>query len=323
MNKGNTFWGIIWILIAVFLTGILLKGLGKDGFESLFERNSSLPELNFGRKINDDDFYRSGKMRLEDISNENVLNPEKLEEIEVISHSAKLIMELSKDDYIHVNFTGKWDKKKLPIIDCENGKLLVKSQRINGFIFHPFMGGKKEIVIFIPKDCLSDETQINLTSASGSIRIKDLIANTINTNAASGSLHITDCFAERLNLEAASGSLHVEGGKYDFIQSEVASGSTNINSSFNKIRLEGASGSMKIQTSTPITQDSSIEVVSGSITMKLPRNSDYTIDFETMSGSFKDELAGFSGSRNGHYSKGSGSPKIKISSVSGSIRITE
>ena len=202
----------------------------------------------------------------------------------------------SSDSKIHIDFEGK--AENYCKLSHNGSEILVKEvKRKSGFNTH--INGK--VYITLPE---TFDKELNIDNVSGSVKIYGIKAEKASIEAVSGSVSITDCDIKKAKIDTVSGSSKVSGN-------------------FEQLNIESVSGSIKAESGRALVGKCDFESVSGSIQLELPANMGYSMEYETMSGSFKDELAGFSGSRNGHYSKGSGSPKIKISSVSGSIRITE
>lgn len=322
MNKNAFIMGIIWICVALAGTFFLIKGLTMNSSNSGNKgkwRNSEIVKDFMEDDEMENEIAKSGDRTL-GTGAECIFDAEDLDLIKVESHSAALIYGLSQDGKIHVNALGNWEKNRLPKVECGNGTLYVKTHRPRIVFFLPSFS-KKEIEILIPAECLSKNTEIRSSCASGSTKIEDYDVEEIFIESASGSVTINDCSADKIRLESASGSTKFDSCNFGSVKIESASGSLNLNGKYQQFDIESASGSIKIENDIALTKDSSIEAVSGSITLLMPEDSNYNLVYESISGRFSDELTGTSGGRSGSVVKGDGSVKIKIECVSGSIKI--
>ena len=326
MNKNALIMGIIWICVALAGTFFLIKGLTMNGsnFENKDKwKNAEIVKDFMGDDEMDDEMdneiVESGERTLK-TGAECIFDAEELNLIKVECHSAGLIYNLSNDGKIHVNALGTWEKHQLPKVECGNGTLFIKTPRPKIMFFVPSFS-KKEIEILVPAECLSKNTVIKSSCASGSTKIDNFDVKNIQIESASGSISINSSCADKISLESASGSTKFDDCSFGYVQIESASGSLNLSGKYEQFNIESASGSIKIENDIALTKDSSIEAVSGSITLLMPEDSNYNLVYQSVSGRFSDELTGTSGGRNGSVVKGDGSVKIKIESVSGSIKI--
>lgn len=304
MNKAGIFFGIIWIALALFLSVVLAKGLTGKNTNIFRGTENFMDEIEKEKNLED----------------ERIFDAVALDKISVSLASASVYYIESPDSKIHVKLLGRWNSSEIPSISCNNGSLYVKSPRVKLF-FHFWQIQKKQVEILIPANCINKNTEIKNECASGSTHIRALQPGTIKLESASGSIHLDDCVAQSISISAASGSININDCEFDILKSEAASGSFHANGKFNQLKIECASGSINIENNIPLKEDSSIEAVSGSIRLKIPEDSDYRVKYESMSGSFKDEITGNSGGRTGTERNGSGDVEIKLSTVSGSIRI--
>ncbi|MCR4735431.1 MAG: DUF4097 domain-containing protein [Treponema sp.] len=302
MNKSPFILGIIWVIIALAGTIFLVKGIGKSDLK--------IGEIITMKEISDN----------EEKSAEHVFDFQKLNTVKLESYAASINVKASADNKIHVNALGEWKERELPIVECFDGRLNVKTPKRSIHIFGIKLG-KKEIEILLPKESLSSESKIDAECASGSLNFSDLYSGKLDLEAASGSIKMENCSAEKVSIEAASGSIKTEDCVFGFMDVEAASGSIKLSGKFDGMNLSGASGSILVENDIPFTKDSSIEAISGSVTLRIPEESEYRIIYESLSGSFKDEVSGTSGGRKGSSQKGNADCQLKVSSISGSIRI--
>ena len=99
------------------------------------------------------------------------------------------------------------------------------------------------------------------------------------------------------------------------------SGSIDAQGSFDRVKVETVSGSIKLSSSTALKQKSSFESVSGSVGLSLPHDSSYTLNFESVRGSLTDNITGTNIKTKGESTNGDGLVKISVSTMSGSAKV--
>ncbi|MDL2319221.1 hypothetical protein LJC74_09160, partial [Eubacteriales bacterium OttesenSCG-928-A19] len=88
--------------------------------------------------------------------------------------------------------------------------------------------------------------------------------------------------------------------------------------SFAEISSETVSGSQTYWLAPPL-KELDVEAVSGSITVYLSKNTGFTAELDTLSGSISSDFAEMNGRRQARY--GDGSAALRFESVSGSVSI--
>ncbi len=296
MKQNNllaTIWLILALLLTVFLVTSLYKGVPK---KSIFRKtvNEIISDSDdYYDDWEDDYMEETGLVAVKEPSvNYPAVNIQRL-----VIHSISLPVEITdtSDNELHVDFIDGAEKHCL--IKMENGQLEIKQkENRRPFVFH-FANGK--ICLRVPQKELQN----------------------INADVVSGSLSIENITAEDCDIEAVSGSVKIANCNFKTVDTEAVSGSVKMDGNFEKISVNAVSGSIKVSSNTQLKEKSSFETVSGSVTLCLPKDSEYTLDYSSMSGSFKDDISGNKGNKSGTIQKGSGKPKISISTMSGSIKI--
>ncbi len=125
----------------------------------------------------------------------------------------------------------------------------------------------------------------------------------------------------KLKADTISGAIkiHQSGEK---LSAESISGSIKIYQGFKETKVETISGSIKLEANQDSEQISGSSV-SGSFQIALKNVSGYMMDYSTVSSSVKDSYANIDYSKSGNATNGDGSLKINLSSVSGSINLTD
>lgn len=122
---------------------------------------------------------------------------------------------------------------------------------------------------------------------------------------------------EKLDIENVSGKITVQNATADKFELESVSGSIDIHGSFSSVQSENVSGKQIFRLST--TPDTmKVEVVSGDITVYLPKDKGFTATLDSVSGGMKSDFADVQG-KNARF--GDGAAKLSFESVSGGVSI--
>ena len=300
--KKNYILGSLWIVIAVFLTFLLVRG-----FEASSHSIKSLKKLGqwIEHEIEDEDFeedwadsdedWNSDEGKAQSISESNVFNVNEIKNINLEIYSLSLEIEKSNDSKIHLDFTD--GAEKYCKYTLSSNTLLVKEKRRSNKTFYYHSKGK--ICFKLPESYYGN---LDIEDVSGSVKINGIKVDSLSSDLVSGSLTINESKISELELNSVSGSIKAQGN-------------------FDKISCNSVSGSIKITNLNPLSKNSDFESISGSITLDLPENSNYTINYDSRSGSFTDTLSGNSGKKSGTSVKGNGEVDISITTTSGYIKV--
>ncbi len=178
-----------------------------------------------------------------------------------------------------------------------------------------------------------------VSAGSGAIRLEK-IGGEIRASAGSGDISVATC-GGALHLQSGSGSITVTGaargaeassGSGDLRITQTGPGNDHLNSASGSIYLEGANGSVDASSSSGgISIQGSpagpwqVRSVSGSILAAFVHGASFDLSASTISGKVDSELpvtvTGEFGPRRYRGSIHGGGPAVKLSTVSGSIRI--
>ena len=277
--KGNKLNGILWILIAIFFLGVLIRGLtGKKWHNFRFWTWGWNPKV-LDNKIhfNEKDFeeesdfiprddYSVYTFSADDISNLN---------INIVSENFS-ISPVSASDEIKVLIQNNIDTKKYFKIYKNDNTLNIERKSTKKLNFHGLT--RTEIIMQVP-DILF--TSASFDNVSGTTQIENLKTRKLSVNNVSGKTEIKNC----------------EG----------------------KIKTQNVSGKIQIQ-QNQLKNDIDAESVSGKIEIILPKNADFTADYETVSGSVKTDFTK-TGKKEGTISNGERTYDLYLETVSGSIEV--
>ena len=305
--KRNYILGSIWIVIALLLTVLLIKGFhgnknpvnGIHSFSQWIEKH--VDNDDWDRDEWDSEYYDydGDDENMENIEPSELAKNTTFEAIgikTIFTDLGTFPLEISKssDSKIHIDFEGK--AENYCRLSHNGSEIHVKEIKRKGR-FYTHINGK--VYITLPE---SFDNELKIDNVSGSVKIYDIEIEKASIEAVSGSVSITDCDIKKAKIDTVSGSSKVSGN-------------------FGQLNIESVSGSINAETGTELVGKCNFESVSGSIHLAIPANMGYSMEYETMSGSFKDEIAGISGSKHGNYTHGNGNTEIEISTMSGSIKI--
>lgn len=124
-------------------------------------------------------------------------------------------------------------------------------------------------------------------------------------------------------IETVSGNIWLRGIMYDSLDADSVSGDIEATGTFRSAECNSISGNVEFETETPLTGNSSFISVSGDICLTLPEDSSFDMEWETLSGSVRNDFVDGGCRKKGSSRVGSGKPDIALEAVSGDIRVTK
>lgn len=209
--------------------------------------------------------------------------------VDITSFSVEVVEHESDDVIVEFYRTG-YGKGTEPVMTL-SGNMLTIEEPIK-LLGVNLSSGK--ILVYVPA---GSQLPYELNTVSGSIKL-----NTASTTA---------------NLGTVSGSIKVYQ-RGNQLKAKTSSGSIKVYEPFQTIEAGTTSGSIKLTASSGSTAIQS-KSVSGSIKVQLRDIEDYSIDYSSVSGSYKNEYM------NGSLSSSNGSSALKITAktTSGSIKLCD
>lgn len=172
--------------------------------------------------------------------------------------------------------------------------------------------GNASITLSIPNSFKS-RGALKIITSSGDVNISNVTLDTLGISTASGNTDVSNLNLNYFNLNSASGDIHFKNiSALNETKLSSSSGEIVGDGNLGKITASTTSGDMELKLEKSIAA-SSLSSVSGYIDLSLPRNSDYKIDFETVSGHLD--------SSNKKLSNGNGSSIINVNTTSGNLNI--
>ena len=177
-----------------------------------------------------------------------------------------------------------------------------------------------KVKVFCPESFFAEEWKIS--TKSGSVTASQLWCDSCEIDAVSGSIMLDKCEVQGLELTAVSGSIKAEylicSGMGDFT---TTSGSVKISGILDKTDISTASGSVQLDLLAPFVSNSCISTLSGSIKLAMPENDGFELEYDTLSGSVKNDFTAHKGSGSGTDTYKQGGVKIETETLSGSVYI--
>lgn len=287
--RGNKINGILWILIAVFLMGVLIRGLSGKDYRNMKFWTWHIPEKNILKGkiyINGKEY---GRMKSNSIDSENLQTTDYEEGYTTYSFDVKKIHSLdlntvsskiqcftsNKTDKVEIKFSDNIDVKRLYEVGLKGTTLYLKRKSKVSFIN---IHDATEVIVSVPETMFDS---IKVESVSGRIDAKNLSARNIEISNVSG----------RIETENLKG----------------------------KLRLNTVSG-RAVYTTDELKNNLDIESVSGTIEINIPKNADFAADFKTVSGSVTTDFTK-TGKKEGTITNGDRTYDLRLETVSGSIKI--
>lgn len=253
---------------------------------------------------------------------------------------------ISPDDKIHVTERSakKLDESDKMKVSVGSGVLTV---RWDGQWFRKFFnvnlgwfGQKdKELEVLLPAGLSQELITLDVSNTDGDMSVTGCNAETVDVSTVSGELNVSACSGDEMNMNTVSGGVElsnvsaagsmtvntVSGGmELSGVTSETlvidtVSGSCRLAGQAAEFNANTISGDI-LMSLTSLPEDVDMDSVSGGLTLELPGGSGFTVEHDSVSGSFKcafptEDLGG------GRKRCGGGEASIRMNTTSGSMDI--
>lgn len=312
MRKFNEKKIIKWLIIIV-ICSILLGGIGYvlEYKLGIIKSNNDITQGNSksNNKFNIDATKEFSKGNIKTIN------------VETVSTDVNIIT--TKEDKIKVKFYGSTNSKKTaPYLEVnangENLDVLIKYpvviSIVNGDV-------KTKLDIYIPE---SYKNNLKIDTTSGDAIIGSLQLDKFKFDTTSGDAKINSLTANETIFDGTSGEVNVKSLLSKKNEFDTTSGDTKIENITGDILGGSVSGSFKFNYKD-FENDISIDTTSGDVELKLPKKSEFKLDFDSSSGDLKNEFPiTVTEEVDKHEIKGivgNGNKTIKIDTTSGNATI--
>lgn len=261
----------------------------------------------------------------EEIDESKTFEPGEISEIEIDLVSTELnIIPTTKGEII-VHFYGEIStnaRRTVPELAAyiTGEKLYIETLRGKNIIVFGINIDRTTMDIYIPETTLDE---LKIKTVSGDVMMEDITAAQFYLETVSGDVRIEELNAEKIQMSSVSGDVNMQ--KYK--------GNIDIGSTSGTISLIGGEDNEDINIST-VSGDISIEQdnisdmdigsTSGDIKIQIPEDSQFYLDFNTVSGDITHDFAlkiRSSGRRDIEGTVGDGGNRIMIHTVSGDATI--
>lgn len=191
------------------------------------------------------------------------------------------------------------DENSALVYRIENGTLYIdycQERNVVGIFGDGFDLPSKNLVITVPQSLKT----IWVETVSAEVEVSMLSVNELDLSTTSGEIKVEGVGAASAELSSVSGSILFEGGRAGDLDMETTSGELEV--STNKI-----------------PEDMELNSVSGDVTLNLPADAGFVLDFETASGDLDCEFA--VKMYDGEYIVGNGGAEISVDTTSGDCTV--
>ncbi len=156
----------------------------------------------------------------------------------------------------------------------------------------------KDLHIRVPKDVTLSEIDFNAGDAD--LHLQDMSMGTLHTETAAGDVFLQQVSLEAMKFDSASGNLKVEATSVAEVEMNTAAGDFT--------------GDLLM-----CPQWISFNATSGDVELRLPADSQFTVQKDNLVGGFQSEFEGTY--RDGVYTVGDGSSQIEMKTLQGSLQL--
>lgn len=165
--------------------------------------------------------------------------------------------------------------------------------------------------------------EIKISSTSGAVKLGDLRGENCTLSTVSGEIDLkTAELGDSLNASTTSGKMVFSGVRANNIDLNSTSGAEIFDGVCNEISCSTVSGAINTEVGSAIER-AEMNTVSGGITLKLPKNTGFDAEYNSISGEFNTDFAvnGATGARSGRVLCSGGDASLKFNTTSGNINI--
>lgn len=279
---------IIWSLVAVLLTSLLVVGISSSP-SSFFSGDWSLGAM--GVTYKNSALYNVGGGTVTD----------EFQSIKVNWTNGKINIEAYDGEDTVISETEVAEKENKLRWRVEDGVLKIQ-QMAAGMRFGLKKTPKKTLTVKIPSNVAEGLKAVTSDSVSAEVTITGISASDkIEIDTVSGGANLKNIKTEKLDIDTVSGSIKAAG-------------------EFTELESDSVSGDVTVSSVTPLKK-LDCDSTSGNIRLTIPKNSDFTLKADTVSGDISCGLPTVSESKNRRVC-GDGSADFETDTVSGDLIIT-
>ena len=277
-----------------------------------------------------------------------VIDPaeEEIDSLDISWLTGRVTVGISPDNKIHVTERSAKAIDEADRMKVETGSGALKI-RWDGQWFRKFFnvnlgwfGQKdKELEVLLPRELMVELVTLDVSNTSGDMSVAGCKSEDMSVSTVSGSLSLSSCSAERmevntvsgeaflneisasesLTVNTVSGGMELAGVDSEALTLDTVSGGCKLDGQVQELNVSTISGDISASLSAePLDVD--MDSVSGRLTLELPPAAGFTVEHDSVSGSFRsdfptEDLGG------GRLRCGSGGAEIRMNTTSGGMEI--
>lgn len=317
---------IVGLVIAVLLTAILVVLLTGNNIINSMGLNG-----NWINNLVDRTVYSSGGVNEDTneivVSDQARVTADEITKIKIDWVAGSVNIRVGSSNEIvfsESSYTNLTDRQKMRYSVSDSGVLQIRycdnlDNIFNWFNLDANMPAKT-LTMEVPAALMDRLSTLEIGTVSANIDLSGVYGDKTTLSTVSGEIRCTDVASTYLNLSSTSGTLVCENSKADSLEVDNVSGSIRAEGDYRNVNVDSVSGSVRLAFSTAPDQIK-VNEVSGSVTVALPADANFTANLDTVSGSISCEFPGTLG--NDRVVVGDGSAQYRFDSVSGSLNIVK
>ena len=315
---------VVGLVIAVLLTAILIVLLTGNNIFSRLGWNNGWVDRFLDRTT-----YSSGGVNSD--SNEVVVSDEArvsasgIQKIKIDWVAGSVNLRVGTADEIvfsESSYRSLTDRQKMRYSVSDSGVLEIRYCDNLDNIFNWFNVDAnmpaKSLTMEVPASLIGQLTNLEVETVSSNIDLSGVFGTKTDLSSVSAEINCADIAVDELEISTTSGSIVCENATAKELDINNVSGSIRAEGEFDEVQAETVSGEVKLAFAN-LPEKIKVDGVSGSITVSLPENADFTAKLDTVSGSLSCAFAGTLGSD--LVVVGNGNASYRFSTVSGSLKI--
>ena len=312
---------VVMSLIAVFLIGALIYGLG-NGFGVKDMINSNLKNTN-SSMVNTYEYSQP---------------VDHFDSIDIDWISGNVWVRYYDGDVIKITeqTSRAVEENEMLVMEADGSALKIRwgQKKIFLGIFNLL---NKQLTVELPRSMVLDTVKINsvsagvtaealslgtlkMSSVSGAVDASGARGEEVNLSSTSGKIYAGDVFADELTAHTTSGKISLESAVGIDSDVSTVSGSIGIKGTFQNLRAKTVSGSISAVTDVLI-DEVRLESVSGSVELTVPEDTSAKVNYSSISGNFNTSFNNGASGKKGEISIGAGAGEIRFSTTSGSMSL--
>lgn len=293
----------VWKIVLCALAAVLLIGL----LVWMLVFDFQLPVLHFGS------LFDNGSYTIMDASGEVTL-PDDIHALNISWSSGSVQISTYDGSEIVLRETAQAKDSDRLRYQVENGTLRIRER--NGSFLNV---GSKSLEVLLPAKAAKDLSSLEIDAASATTTLEDLVVGKLEIDTASGDVTATDCVFDNVDYDGASSVCRMENCTINDFDMDTASGDAILVGEVSKISFDAASGNLTVVTVISPTKIE-IDTASGDVDLTIPADSEFTLEYEKLSGN--ENISDFVGSfSDGKFVCGNGSAKFEIDTASGDLTL--